>query len=127
MAQQVRFELHMPFHVIVYPAPDIEGQWIGHVLETDLVVQGDSPDHARDVALDAFQEVVNYNASHGLVPIQVRLAPAEVWEAAGVEIPKALEIRATFTFKGTATALTPEVAGLPPFETIVRDQAPLFA
>ena len=123
----VQFDLTLPFHVLVYPAPDIHGQWIAHCLELDLIAQGDSNEHARDVLDDQFRVLLEYNLEHGLVPIQVRPAPPEVWEAAGLTRPAALEIKATFR-----TTVEPEQAplafeGIPSFEAIVRDRAPVLA
>ena len=124
----VQFDVTVPFHVLVYPAPDVEGQWIAHCLELDMIVQGDSDEHARTVLLDQFQVLLEYNLQHGLVPIQIRPAPTEVWTAAGLRQPDALEVRAVFRTTTSAPAESPlAFEGVPSFEAIVRDRAPVFA
>jgi hypothetical protein len=89
----VQFDVTLPFHVLVYPAPDIAGQWIAHCLELDMIAQGDSSEDARAVLDDQFRVLLEYNLEHGLVPIQVRPAPPEIWEAAGLRQPDSLEVR----------------------------------
>jgi predicted RNase H-like HicB family nuclease len=86
MRQRITFEVTFPLHVLVYPAPDLDGQWIAHCLELDLVAQGDSDAEARENFADAFRVLVDYNVEHGIVPIQVKVAPQEIWDAAGLAI-----------------------------------------
>ena len=124
----IEFDVTLPFHVLVYPAPDIEGQWIAHCLELDMIAQGDSNEDARAVLDDQFRVLLEYNLEHGLVPIQVRPAPPEIWEAAGLRQPESLEVRAVFRTTMSAPAESPMVfEGVPSFEAIVRDRAPVLA
>ena len=41
-------------HILIYPTQDIPGDWTGHVLDADLVTQGQSPGEALDMAIDAY-------------------------------------------------------------------------
>lgn len=49
----VAMTVEFPLRVVLYPAPDLEGQWIAHGLETDVVTQGDSAEHALAMMADA--------------------------------------------------------------------------
>jgi hypothetical protein len=123
----IQFDVTLPFHVLVYPAPDVEGQWIAHCLELDMIAQGDSNEHARAVLDDQFHVLLEYNLQHGLVPIQVRPAPPEIWEAAGLHQPDSLEVRAVFRTTNATTKSPLAFEGVPSFEAIVRDRAPVLA
>jgi predicted RNase H-like HicB family nuclease len=57
--------IEFPLRVVLYPAPDVEGQWMAHGLETDGVTQGNSPQHALAMMADALQTLTAYNASNG--------------------------------------------------------------
>ena len=35
--QNVALTIEFPLRVVLYPAPDVDGQWIAHGLETDIV------------------------------------------------------------------------------------------
>jgi hypothetical protein len=127
MAQQLKLEIGFDFHILVYPAPDVEGDWVAHSLELDMIAQGTSQDHALQMLHEAFETVVRYNADHGLVPIQIRFAPPEAWQAAGVARPESIEIKSTWRSTpepSTRPIDLTSLAGLPSFKTIVADRAP---
>ena len=126
MAQQLTVEVTFPFHILLYPAPDVPGDWIGHALELDVVAQGTSEQHAREMVLGAVQVLIKYNAEHGLVPIQIRFAPPEAWAAAGVPIPASLDVKTTMRTTPEPSAKPFDFADLPlSFETIVAERAPV--
>lgn len=128
MAQNVRLEVTFPFHVVVYPAPDLPGQWIAHFLEFDLIAQGDTKEEAADRVHDAFQVTVLHNLEYGLVPFQARFAPRGAWEAAGLKMPDAVEIKYTHRTTAEPSETPFSFEGVPSgFETIVADHAPAFA
>jgi predicted RNase H-like HicB family nuclease len=47
---------------------EISGQWVSHCLNFDVVSQGDSPEHAYQMALEATELVVLDDLAHGLNP-----------------------------------------------------------
>jgi predicted RNase H-like HicB family nuclease len=126
MAQQLFIEVTLPFHMLVYPAPDVPGDFVAHCLELDMVAQGTSKDHAREVLKDALQTLIQFNLDKGLVPIQIRFAPREVWEAARVTRPESMDVKALFRFTPADRSIKPiDLAELPLlFETIEADRAP---
>jgi hypothetical protein len=77
---------------VVYPAGDIDGVWIAHALDFDLVTQSDRRDQAVEMLEDAVNELVEYRTSVGLPPVELRPAPEEVWELAdrvvGSKVPR---------------------------------------
>jgi len=64
--------------VAVYPCEDAHGDWIAHLLDTDLVAQGASPGEALECLGEAAQMLAGgwdqYWASEG--------APAACWPSA---------------------------------------------
>lgn len=126
MAQQLIIDVTFPFHVLVFPAPDVPGDWIAHSLELDLIAQGTSEQHAREMLEGAVRTLIAYNVEHGLVPIQIRFAPREAWEAAGVPMPESLDITTTVRATPERSSQPFEFGDLPlSFETIVADRAPV--
>jgi predicted RNase H-like HicB family nuclease len=66
--------------VLVMPAEDLPGQWIAHCLNLDLVTQGNSIEHALEMAGEAIQMVVADDLRDGLDPLERPLAPRECWD-----------------------------------------------
>jgi hypothetical protein len=64
----------------IFPAQDIPGVWIAHVLDFDLVTQGFSELHALAMAFEASQMIVEADAEAGRDPF-ARCAPPEEWPA----------------------------------------------
>ena len=54
------------YRIVIYPAPDLKGQWIAHGLETDVVTQGDSPEHAIEMMGDAMKTLIDYSTRRHL-------------------------------------------------------------
>jgi hypothetical protein len=81
------------FRTVVYPASDLKGQWIAHGLETDVVTQGDSPEHAIAMMTDALDTLARYNVARGLAPVPLRPAPNEVWDLVADARPAAVTPR----------------------------------
>jgi hypothetical protein len=73
--------------VVLYPAPDVKGQWVAHGLETDLVTQGDSAEHALAMMADALQTLATYQSVRRRPTLQLRPAPKEVWDLAAEAVP----------------------------------------
>ena len=65
--------------VIARPSKDIEGQWVGHCLEFDVISQGDSLDHAIRMVLEATRMVVVDDLQKHRDPRQ-RRAPEDYFE-----------------------------------------------
>jgi hypothetical protein len=65
--------------VLVTPS-EVEGQWIGHCLNIDLVTQGESIQHAFAMVTEAVREVVRDDLAHGLDPLHRPQAPQECWD-----------------------------------------------
>ncbi len=96
--------VEFPLRVLIYPAPDVEGQWIAHGLETDIVTQGDSPDHALEMMGDALKTTIDFVTRHRLLgsrglPFALRPAPREVWDLIGDAVPSGITARATISPK----------------------------
>jgi predicted RNase H-like HicB family nuclease len=79
--------IEFPLRVVLYPAPDLEGQWIAHGLETDVVTQGDSAEHALAMMADALQTLATYQAVRRRPSLRLRPAPREVWDLAADAVP----------------------------------------
>ena len=65
--------------VLVTRAEDIEGEWISHCLELDVMSQGDSIAQALAGIAEAIAMAVEDDLSHGLDPFSRRRAPDEYW------------------------------------------------
>lgn len=78
----VALTIEFPLRVVLYPAPDLPGQWIAHGLETDVVTQGDTAEHALAMMADALQTLTNYDGLHRRPRIRLRPAPKAVWDLA---------------------------------------------
>jgi hypothetical protein len=90
--------IEFPLRVVLYPAPDLKGQWIAHGLETDVVTQGDSAEHALAMMADALQALTTYQALRRRPSLQLRPAPREVWDLAADAVP--LELTAHIERRG---------------------------
>jgi predicted RNase H-like HicB family nuclease len=65
--------------VMVEPAEDIPGVWVGHCLDFDVISQGDSLQNAIDSVTEAVAMTVIDDVQNGLDPGE-RRAPSEFWE-----------------------------------------------
>lgn len=74
-----RRSLETVLNVIIYPAPDLEGQWLAHCLETDLIVQESSVQDAVEAMAEVIEEIAKHNVSMGRPAIVYRNAPPEVY------------------------------------------------
>ena len=68
-------------NVFLARAPDVEGQWVGHCLEVDVVSQGQTMKEAFEATREAVELVVLDDLASAREPTQ-RSAPREEWEAA---------------------------------------------
>lgn len=78
---------------MLYPAPDLPGQWIAHGLETDVVTQGDSAGHALVMMADALDTLATFQATRQRLTLRLRPAPKEVWDLAAEARPLDLTAR----------------------------------
>lgn len=69
----------VPCWTIIQPADEIPGVWTAHCLELDVVTQGDSPEHALEMAQEAACMVLFDDLVRGEEPT-ARRAPDEEWE-----------------------------------------------
>lgn len=69
-------------HVVVEPDPDLPGQWTAHVLDLDVVTQGNSLEHALRMAAEACALVLADDLEAGL-DLKRRRAPAHFWGEVG--------------------------------------------
>lgn len=65
--------------MVVEPAEDIPGIWVGHCLDFDVISQGDNPQKAIDSVTEAVAMTVVDDLQNGLDPNE-RRAPAEFWD-----------------------------------------------
>ena len=93
----VALTIEFPLRVVLCPAPDLRGQWIAHGLETDIVTQGDSPQHALAMMADALQTITSHQSLRHRPSLALRPAPREVWalvsDATPLDISAHLERR----------------------------------
>jgi predicted RNase H-like HicB family nuclease len=68
-------------NVFLTRAPDVEGQWVGHCLEVDVVSQGQTMREAFEATREAVELVILDDLGSAREPTQ-RSAPREEWEAA---------------------------------------------
>jgi predicted RNase H-like HicB family nuclease len=76
----IQLSISFPLRVAIYPAGNVEGQWIAHCLEADRVTQGDSVEHALEMAAEALDAVAKFNTSHDRFPVTLTHAPEEIWD-----------------------------------------------
>jgi hypothetical protein len=69
------------------PGSRPEGEVDRPRLETDLVTQGDSAEHALAMMADALHAVTTYQAIRRRPLLQLRPAPREVWDLAADAVP----------------------------------------
>lgn len=89
----IALTVEFPLRVVLYPAPDVAGQWVAHGLETDVVTQGDSVEHALAMMADALDTLARHQAGQRRPLLRLRPAPAEVWELAADARPVGLAAR----------------------------------
>lgn len=65
--------------VVVRPAADVADQWVAHVLDFDVVTQGNSVEHALQMSVEATSMVVVGDLLEDEDPT-LRRAPAECWQ-----------------------------------------------
>ncbi|MEO9157025.1 MAG: hypothetical protein ABI591_15540 [Kofleriaceae bacterium] len=65
--------------VVVEPAEDIEGLWVSHALEFDVIAQGNSPTEAIEAVREASVMMIVDDLSNELDPHD-RRAPAEYFD-----------------------------------------------
>lgn len=73
------------FTVYLTRAPDLDGQWVGHCLDVDVVSQGDSLKQAYEMTREAVEIVVLDDLNTGREPAE-RSAPREEWAAAYAKV-----------------------------------------
>jgi len=66
--------------VMVTPSEGVPGQWVAHVLNLDLVTQGDSIEHAFEMAREAVLEVIGDDLRNGREPLERPMAEDECWQ-----------------------------------------------
>ena len=65
------------FWLLVKPADDVPGQWVGHCLELDIISVGDSLQDAIKMTAEATFECVVDDLVNGRDPFDRNMAPAE--------------------------------------------------
>jgi len=67
------------FKLLIEPAPDVDGCWLAHILDIDVVSYGESFRHALEMGLEAAAMVVSDDVEHGRDPLERGKAPVEVY------------------------------------------------
>ena len=81
---------------------------MAHGLETDLVTQGDTAEHALAMMADALQTLTRHQAVRRRPTLRLRPAPKEVWDLAADAVPLNLTARVERRRRGTPSpALAP--------------------
>lgn len=65
------------FWLLVKPADDVPGQWVGHCLELDILSVGESVQEAIQRTSEAMCESIMDDIQHGRSPLARRPAPPE--------------------------------------------------
>ena len=68
------------FSVLIHREPGLEGPWVSHCLNWDLVSQGDSPAHALEMIAEAIGLVIVEDSKEGLDPNDRSPAPDDLWK-----------------------------------------------
>lgn len=66
--------------IVVRPAPDVPGQWVGHCLNFDIVSLGTSLENALHMTAEAVAICVADDLKQGVDPRLRPRAPKEDWE-----------------------------------------------
>ena len=69
--------------VLACKSKQVDGQWVGHCLDLDLVTQGNSAHHVLDMVLDALAMVIEDDLAHGRDTFDGSSwdpAPTKYWE-----------------------------------------------
>ncbi len=62
----------------IRPSEHLDGVWVAHCLDVDVVTQGHSPDHAFRMLLEAVAMVIEDDLNRNFEPL-TRRAPEELW------------------------------------------------
>ena len=65
--------------ILIEPS-EIEGQWVSHCLEFDVISQGDSPSHALEMLQNALEICIREDLESGVRPDGRGPAPREAWD-----------------------------------------------
>ena len=68
------------FWALFWPSKDVDGQWVAHCLNFDIVSQGNSLMHARDMLIEAVALSLMDDFEAGRDPIARPSAPKEYWD-----------------------------------------------
>ncbi len=81
MAERAPVSQHRcDFWVLIEPADDVPGQWVAHCLNLDVMSQGNSPLHARDMIAEAIALTLADDFEHHRNPWTRPSAPKEFWD-----------------------------------------------
>lgn len=69
--------LRRNLRVLIYRPDDLPSVWVAHVLDFDLVTQGNNPEHAIYMACEAVTMYLDFRMGQGLDPFEPFLAPPE--------------------------------------------------
>lgn len=69
------------FSVLIRSAPDVDGEWIAHCLNWDVVTQGRSPSHAVEMICEALVMAIEDDLRAGLDPHERREADQAEWDS----------------------------------------------
>lgn len=64
---------------LVFPSTDVEGQWVSHCLDYDIVSQGNDPRHATLMMVEAVVMTLAEDMAGGFDPSD-RIAPQDDWD-----------------------------------------------
>jgi hypothetical protein len=67
------------FWLVIKPADDVPGQWVGHCLDLDIVSVGTSLSHAIEMTAEAVCECIVDDLTNDRHPLERRAAPAEFY------------------------------------------------
>lgn len=119
------------FSVLAYIAPDLNGGWVSHCLELDLVAQGSDIQQALEAIGEATAIAIADDMNEGVESTAVRnKAPDELWDMHRSILATGRPLREAdlSTVKRLATQLVMSVANaelpVPPEERVVPNPIP---
>lgn len=81
MAPQPEVREHRcDFWILFWPSEDIPGQWVAHCLNLDIISQGNSLAHAREMIFEAVALSLTDDLVASRNPMERPSAPPEYWE-----------------------------------------------
>jgi hypothetical protein len=111
------------FWILIEEAEDVPGQWISHCLNLDIVSQGNSPEHAYHMIVEAIAITLTDDLTAGRNPFEHSSAPAEYWQ----RLKEMRDKGKAIPLKEAFAAQVKKIAFLMNFEILVEAPVPVVS